>query len=74
MKCPECEAELSDGMKFCGQCGAKLEKICPQCNASNPPQFKFCGQCGHELALSPGASHRELSFDEKLEKFQLRTF
>jgi class 3 adenylate cyclase/tetratricopeptide (TPR) repeat protein len=37
-------------MKFCGECGAKLEIICPQCNFSNPPQFKFCGECGSDLS------------------------
>lgn len=36
-------------MKFCGECGAKLEKICPKCNFSNPPNFKFCGECGFDL-------------------------
>jgi class 3 adenylate cyclase len=36
-------------MKFCGQCGTRLEMICPECAFSNPPDFKFCGQCGHDL-------------------------
>jgi class 3 adenylate cyclase/tetratricopeptide (TPR) repeat protein len=36
-------------MKFCGECGAKLEIICPKCSSSNPPQFKFCSECGHDL-------------------------
>jgi class 3 adenylate cyclase/tetratricopeptide (TPR) repeat protein len=47
MKCPKCQVENPDGMKFCGECGTKLERVCPQCNFSNPPQFKFCGSCGH---------------------------
>lgn len=50
MKCPNCEFENPEGMKFCGECGAKLEYICPNCSFSNPPQFKFCGECGHELS------------------------
>jgi len=50
MKCPECQTENPEGMKFCGECGGKLESICPQCSFSNPPQFKFCGDCGHTLA------------------------
>jgi hypothetical protein len=37
-------------MKFCGECGEKLELICPECNSSNPPQFKFCGECGQNLS------------------------
>ncbi len=49
MKCPKCQFENPDGLKFCGECGNKLEKICPDCNFPNPPQFKFCGECGSEL-------------------------
>ena len=49
MKCQECQFENPEGMKFCGACGAILEKICPKCKFSNPPQFKFCGECGQEL-------------------------
>ncbi|MFC1896328.1 AAA family ATPase [Thermodesulfobacteriota bacterium] len=49
MKCPKCQFEDPEGMKFCGECGAKLEYICPKCSFSNPPNFKFCGECGHDL-------------------------
>ncbi|MBW2096629.1 MAG: AAA family ATPase [Deltaproteobacteria bacterium] len=70
MKCPKCEAENPESMKFCGECGTKLEKICPKCNSSNPPQFKFCGQCGHNLTLPSEPAPKELSFDEKLDKIQ----
>ncbi len=49
MNCPKCQAGNPDGMKFCGECGAKLERVCPRCHFPNPPQFKFCGQCGHDL-------------------------
>jgi class 3 adenylate cyclase/tetratricopeptide (TPR) repeat protein len=70
MKCPKCQTENPEGMKFCGECGAKLEKVCPKCNFSNPPQFKFCGECGHPLTLLPKPTFEELSFDEKLAKIQ----
>jgi len=70
MKCPKCQFENPGGLKFCGKCGAKLEKICPHCNSSNPPQFKFCGECGHDLSLSSKSLPRELSFDEKIAKIQ----
>ena len=70
MKCPKCKTENPEGMKFCGECGAKLEKICPHCNSSNPPQFKFCGECGRDLGIPSEAKPRELSFDEKLAKIQ----
>jgi len=70
MKCPKCQTENSENLKFCGECGAKLEKICPHCNSSNPPQFKFCGECGHDLTLPSKPIPKELSFDEKLAKIQ----
>ena len=65
MKCPKCHSDNPEGKKFCGQCGAKMERICLDCNASNPPQFKFCGECGHNL---PGPSETEkkaLAFDSE---------
>ena len=52
MKCPKCQARNPEAMKFCGECGAELERFCPKCNSPNPPQFKFCGQCGCDL-LTP---------------------
>ncbi len=70
MKCPKCQTENPENLKFCGECGAKLEKICPHCNSSNPPQFKFCGECGHDLTLPSKPIPKELSFDEKLAKIQ----
>jgi class 3 adenylate cyclase/tetratricopeptide (TPR) repeat protein len=51
MKCPQCHFESPPGMKFCGQCGARLGvPPCSQCGAENPPGFKFCGECGSPLA------------------------
>ena len=70
MKCPKCQTENPENLKFCGECGAKLEKVCPHCNSSNPPQFKFCGECGRNLSIPPEAKPKELSFDEKLAKIQ----
>jgi class 3 adenylate cyclase/tetratricopeptide (TPR) repeat protein len=70
VKCPKCQTENPENLKFCGECGAKLEKICPHCNSSNPPQFKFCGECGHDLTLPSRPISKELSFDEKLAKIQ----
>jgi hypothetical protein len=37
-------------MKFCGECGTRLETACPSCGGVNPPGNKFCGQCGASLA------------------------
>jgi class 3 adenylate cyclase/tetratricopeptide (TPR) repeat protein len=49
MKCPKCLAENREGIKFCEECGSKMEMICPSCGAKIPPGKKFCGECGHEL-------------------------
>ena len=52
MKCPQCQFENPAGMKFCGQCGAKLSAVCPHCGTENPPAFKFCGECGSPLGAT----------------------
>ena len=70
MKCPQCQFENPEQMKFCGECGAKLEKVCPKCDFSNPLKFKYCGECGHNLSLPSALPPKELSFNEKLEKIQ----
>jgi len=46
MKCPKCQFENPEGMKFCVECGQKLEIICSKCGFINSPDFKFCGECG----------------------------
>jgi class 3 adenylate cyclase/tetratricopeptide (TPR) repeat protein len=49
MHCLRCRHENPPGVKFCGECGARLEGLCPSCKAANPPTNKFCGQCGATL-------------------------
>src|ERR1051326_5445806 len=49
MKCQHCQYENPAGMKFCGECGARLEAVCPACKFANPPNHKFCGECGERL-------------------------
>ena len=46
MNCPRCQHDNPAGVKFCGECGARLESACAACGAANPPGNKFCGQCG----------------------------
>jgi len=70
MKCPKCQTENPEGMKFCVECGKKLETTCPKCGFGNSPIFKFCGECGHDLSLPLRPIPKELSFEEKLAKIQ----
>ena len=70
MKCPKCQFENREGVKFCEQCGAKMELACPNCGANIPLGKKFCGECGHDLAVAPQPVLKPLSFDEKLQKIQ----
>jgi len=70
MKCTKCQFENPEGIKFCGGCGVKLERICPRCNSSNPPEFKFCGECGNNLILASEHIPKDLSFNEKVDKIQ----
>ena len=53
MQCPRCQHDNPSGVKFCGECGARLESQCPTCGAANPPTNKFCHQCGETLASGP---------------------
>lgn len=50
MNCPKCHTENREGMKFCEQCGVKMELQCPSCKAAIPLGKKFCGECGHRLS------------------------
>lgn len=49
MRCLACHHDNPEGVKFCGECGAKLECRCPSCGAPNPPGNKFCYECGESL-------------------------
>ena len=52
MRCPHCQHDNPAGVKFCGECGARLETACPACGGVNPPGNKFCGQCGASLVAA----------------------
>ena len=52
MTCPACGRENPAGMKFCGECGARLASGCPACGFQNPPGMKFCGNCGTGLGAA----------------------
>jgi len=70
MQCPKCQFENLEGIKFCGECGAKLERLCPRCNSPSPPNFKFCGECGQSLPQRISPASKDFSFEEKIAKIQ----
>ena len=70
MKCPICQLENREGVKFCNECGHKFEITCPKCGIVNRPGSKFCDECGHNLTLLPEPSPKDLSFNEKIDKIQ----
>lgn len=50
MHCPKCRFENREDVKFCEECGIKMELVCPGCGTKIPYGAKFCGQCGHPLS------------------------
>lgn len=53
MQCGSCNAVAPEGQRFCGACGAPLQRGCSTCGYENPPGHRFCGGCG--TALDPAA-------------------
>src|SRR2546429_9276260 len=58
MRCPQCSRDNPDGVKFCGECGARFESLCPSCGTGNPPANKFCHQWGKALTPPPAPAAR----------------
>ena len=50
-RCPNCGAQVAQGLAFCGECGTKIQSsnVCSQCGFENAPGMKFCGSCGNKL-------------------------
>src|SRR4029078_11207655 len=48
--CAACGEPNEGNRKFCGECGAPLQRSCPSCRTANQPGAKFCGECGKPLA------------------------
>jgi class 3 adenylate cyclase/tetratricopeptide (TPR) repeat protein len=49
MKCLRCQFENREGVKFCEECGARIEIQCPSCGALILMGKKFCGECGQRF-------------------------
>lgn len=64
MTCPRCQADIAQGMRFCGRCGAPQPIACPRCGANNPPENKFCGHCAAPLSELGGTPASSVLGDE----------
>lgn len=60
--CPKCGTQNDSSMKFCGNCGNKLNVtiLCPYCGKEVPDGMKFCGNCGKPLGKikCPSCGHK----------------
>ncbi len=49
-RCPGCGYKNAEGIKFCQDCGTRLEgaakAFCTSCGAELAPGTRFCGECG----------------------------
>ncbi len=70
MRCPKCQSDNRDGIRFCEECGAKFEMVCHACKANIPLGKKFCGECGARLDDPVKTPPKDLSLDEKIDKIQ----
>lgn len=57
IECSNCGAQIEENMKFCTECGSKMELPetteelkCPSCSAQLPPNTSFCTECGTKIA------------------------
>ena len=60
--CPECGQEIEEGMKFCRNCGSKINqeqgeakktKFCSNCGFEMDINTKFCPECGMSTTGQP---------------------
>ncbi|VBB45950.1 Adenylate and Guanylate cyclase catalytic domain protein [uncultured Desulfatiglans sp.] len=58
IKCPECQFENADDVRFCTRCGKALPRRCERCGAEVPGGFAYCGRCGAPLG-SPASNSRD---------------
>lgn len=62
-KCPQCNTTLEHGIKFCTECGTKIENAsdfkqqinCSHCDANLEPGMNFCTECGKNINDKSGS-------------------
>jgi len=73
MTCPNCHAEIGEGKKFCGKCGAPVSaaaapqvgtvfpvRSCPKCGMEVQAGKRFCGRCGSALTWESLETQRQI--------------
>lgn len=87
MKCPYCEATISDDSIYCSSCGKKLEILtvetlnvdtvkCPNCGVCNSNTSNYCINCRTPLtdtAISEIKGQNELQMQQAQVKMQAMT-
>jgi len=63
MRCSQCGSDNREGIKFCEECGEKMEMTCPACGAKTVMGKKFCGECGHKLVKAEHKAAEEPGLD-----------
>lgn len=49
LKCPRCDAAVTEQFVVCPKCGAKLKPNCPNCSTPVDPDWAVCPKCAHPL-------------------------
>ena len=49
LKCPRCDATVTEQYMVCPKCGAKLKPSCPNCSAPVEPDWTVCPKCAQPL-------------------------
>ena len=55
-ECSNCGAQVAENVKFCTECGSKMEPEkpkCPSCSTELPEGTKFCTECGTNVGTAP---------------------
>jgi predicted RNA-binding Zn-ribbon protein involved in translation (DUF1610 family) len=57
--CKNCQTSLSQGARFCPECGEKVSIFCTSCGASITLGATFCGECGEKIIGRAEPFHAE---------------